>query len=74
MATDHHVSASTQSQALAAIHFLCTHLLALPRRAARRFHLSEAPRAPRRGAADGVRQVYPMALDSIWALQRRADM
>ncbi|WP_437980452.1 phage integrase N-terminal SAM-like domain-containing protein [Sorangium sp. So ce117] len=70
LVTGQHASASTQSQAPAAIHFLYTHVVALPPRAARRFHPSEAPRAPRRGAVDGVGQVYPAALDSIWALQR----
>ncbi|WP_437740123.1 phage integrase N-terminal SAM-like domain-containing protein [Sorangium sp. So ce1504] len=56
LATDQHVSASTQSQALAAINFLYTHVLALAPRAAPRFHPSEAPRAPRCGAVGGVGQ------------------
>ncbi|WP_437911989.1 phage integrase N-terminal SAM-like domain-containing protein [Sorangium sp. So ce302] len=73
LATDQHVSASTQSQALAAINFLYTHVLALAPRAAPRFHPSEAPRAPRCGAVGGVGQVYPVALGGIWALQRSAD-
>ncbi|WP_437554771.1 tyrosine-type recombinase/integrase [Sorangium sp. So ce367] len=35
---------------------------------------STRPRAPGKAAtAAGVRRIYPMALESVWALRRRAD-